>query len=496
MGAGGRRRRHPAARPTSVPTARSSRATCTRRSPACSRPVTWPPPATRCASCSSASSCPTARCPRNSLVNGKHRARLVRRPARRGGLPDPDGLPVGLTDGRSTPTTSSGPRTSWSRTVRRSAPSGGRSRAATHRRRSPPRSPGWSRPARSPTSTATPPRARIYRATADHYQRSIKGWTVTTTGPLRAPAATSSGCPRTATRMRRSPTTSATAAPTPTSARSSTPGSWSCPGSGILPADDPDVAADAAGRRRRRSARHRQRARVLPLRHRDTGHRGRLRRLLRARRHRLLARRASRGRTSRPGHPATCGRCWRRARRAARCDRRRGDGAPSCCSACSAFASGIGLIPEQAWENPDLPASPFGTDPESASIGFENGEAAGTASPLTWSAARSSGCSPSIGPARPSSSRGSTASATSAHTQPAETPVTVTAPGRRRHGDHRDGRRHGDHDARARRSTSPPPNTDGDGADHRGHGPRRRRRRRSRVDRRPRRSARRCSPSR
>ena len=27
------------------------------------------------------------------------------------------------------------------------------------------------------------------------------------------------------------------------------------------------------------------------------------------------------------------------------------------------FASGIGLVPEQAWENPDLPASPFGTDP-------------------------------------------------------------------------------------------------------------------------------------
>src|SRR6185369_1818072 len=26
-------------------------------------------------------------------------------------------------------------------------------------------------------------RARVYRATADHFQRSIKGWTVTTTGP-------------------------------------------------------------------------------------------------------------------------------------------------------------------------------------------------------------------------------------------------------------------------------------------------------------------------
>ncbi len=51
-------------------------------------------------------------------------------------------------------------------------------------------------------------------------------------------------------------------------------------------------------------------------------------------------------------------------------------------------ASGIGLIPEQAWENPDLAASPFGTRPECASIGFTNGKAVGSASPLTWSAAQ------------------------------------------------------------------------------------------------------------
>jgi len=49
--------------------------------------------------------------------------------------------------------------------------------------------------------------------------------------------------------------------------------------------------------------------------------------------------------------------------------------------------SGVGLIPEQVWENDDFPASPFGTQPECASIGFVNGEAAGSASPLTWSAA-------------------------------------------------------------------------------------------------------------
>ena len=53
----------------------------------------------------------------------------------------------------------------------------------------------------------------------------------------------------------------------------------------------------------------------------------------------------------------------------------------------SRTASGVGLVPEQFWENPDVPASPFGTQPECASIGFENGKAAGSASPLTWSAA-------------------------------------------------------------------------------------------------------------
>ncbi|HEX9133816.1 MAG TPA: glucodextranase DOMON-like domain-containing protein, partial [Ktedonobacteraceae bacterium] len=50
------------------------------------------------------------------------------------------------------------------------------------------------------------------------------------------------------------------------------------------------------------------------------------------------------------------------------------------------FASGVGLIPEQDWELPDLAASPFGTDPTVASIGFQNGHPAGSAAPLTWSA--------------------------------------------------------------------------------------------------------------
>ncbi|HTP02759.1 MAG TPA: glycoside hydrolase family 15 protein, partial [Anaerolineales bacterium] len=50
------------------------------------------------------------------------------------------------------------------------------------------------------------------------------------------------------------------------------------------------------------------------------------------------------------------------------------------------FASGVGLIPEQDWELPDLAASPFGTDSSVASIGFQDGHPAGSAAPLTWSA--------------------------------------------------------------------------------------------------------------
>jgi glucoamylase len=50
------------------------------------------------------------------------------------------------------------------------------------------------------------------------------------------------------------------------------------------------------------------------------------------------------------------------------------------------FGSGVGLIPEQDWELPNLAPSPFGTDPTLASIGFQDGQPAGSAAPLTWAA--------------------------------------------------------------------------------------------------------------
>jgi glucoamylase len=49
---------------------------------------------------------------------------------------------------------------------------------------------------------------------------------------------------------------------------------------------------------------------------------------------------------------------------------------------------GLGYVPEQVWEDPDTPASPFAADPTTASIGFSNGEAAGSAAPLIWGQAQ------------------------------------------------------------------------------------------------------------
>ncbi|HEX4721377.1 MAG TPA: glucodextranase DOMON-like domain-containing protein [Pseudonocardiaceae bacterium] len=63
-------------------------------------------------------------------------------------------------------------------------------------------------------------------------------------------------------------------------------------------------------------------------------------------------------------------------------------GARDLLSAMTKFSSGVGLVPEQAWENPDLAASPFGSDPTTASIGFTDGGAAGSASPLSWAQAQ------------------------------------------------------------------------------------------------------------
>ena len=62
--------------------------------------------------------------------------------------------------------------------------------------------------------------------------------------------------------------------------------------------------------------------------------------------------------------------------------------AASLLTAMRKMTSGQGLEPEQVWEDPgSFPPSPFGTDPTIASIGFVDGQPAGSASPLTWAQA-------------------------------------------------------------------------------------------------------------
>jgi glucoamylase len=63
-------------------------------------------------------------------------------------------------------------------------------------------------------------------------------------------------------------------------------------------------------------------------------------------------------------------------------------GARALLGAMAAMTSGQGLEPEQAWEDPPLAPSPFASNPQTASIGFDPGKPAGSASPLTWAQAQ------------------------------------------------------------------------------------------------------------
>jgi glucan 1,4-alpha-glucosidase len=91
------------------------------------------------------------------------------------------------------------------------------------------------------------------------------------------------------------------------------------------------------------------------------------------------------------------------------------------------FASGVGLIPEQDWELPDLAPSSFGTPAETASIGFQDGRAAGSAAPLTWSAGAYVRLASDIGTGAIGDRPAATFSRYVAHTQ-GTTSLTVTAP--------------------------------------------------------------------
>ena len=92
------------------------------------------------------------------------------------------------------------------------------------------------------------------------------------------------------------------------------------------------------------------------------------------------------------------------------------------------FSSGVGLVPEQAWEDPDLAASPFGSDPATASIGFTDGKAAGSASPLTWAQAQELRLVLSLGTGSNVDTPAVTTARYVTNGPPAKLPVTITAP--------------------------------------------------------------------
>ena len=92
------------------------------------------------------------------------------------------------------------------------------------------------------------------------------------------------------------------------------------------------------------------------------------------------------------------------------------------------FSSGVGLVPEQAWEDPDLPASPYGSDPATASIGFTDGQAAGSASPLTWAQAQELRLILGLGQGRTVETPALTTARYVTHGPPGALTVTLTGP--------------------------------------------------------------------
>ncbi len=92
-----------------------------------------------------------------------------------------------------------------------------------------------------------------------------------------------------------------------------------------------------------------------------------------------------------------------------------------------AMSSGVGLVPEQAWDAPDVPASAFGGDPTTASIGFVNGKPDGSTAPLTWGAASQVRLTADLTAGRQIERPAQTLARYVTHTQQATT-LTVTSP--------------------------------------------------------------------
>ena len=92
------------------------------------------------------------------------------------------------------------------------------------------------------------------------------------------------------------------------------------------------------------------------------------------------------------------------------------------------MTSGQGLEPEQAWEDPAVPASPFGTDPTTASIGFADGQPAGSASPLTWAQSQYARLALALSTGRNLETPGIVTRRYVTHGMPGALPLSVSSP--------------------------------------------------------------------
>jgi glucoamylase len=92
------------------------------------------------------------------------------------------------------------------------------------------------------------------------------------------------------------------------------------------------------------------------------------------------------------------------------------------------LSGGVGLVPEQDWDFADVAASPFGTDPTVASIGYTDGQPDGSAAPLTWGAAAQVRLTADLAAGKVVEMPSSTTARYLTHTQAATT-LTVTSPG-------------------------------------------------------------------
>ena len=253
--------------------------------------------------------------------------------------------------------------------------------------------------------------ARLWRATADDYQRSIKGWSVTTNGPLSTNPyfirLSKTGDPNAAITYNVN-----NGGPTLDQRSVIDAGFLELTRLGILPASDPDVlnsllVVDATIKSDTSSG---------PGWHRYNGD--------------GYGDAAATGSPWAPSGVGT-GHLWP-ALTAERAEQSlqtaNVSNAAQLLKAMNDFSGGVGLIPEQSWEQPDLAASPFGTDPTVASIGFANGKPAGSASPLVWSAGSFVRLFGDLTAGRVTDRPANTVDRYITHTQ-GQTPLTITAPG-------------------------------------------------------------------